>query len=240
MRSKFALAALMAFAPAAASAQVLNFEGIVPSGSSTTVPILDFYNGGTAGNGTSGTNYGVTFSANTIALCLNTTTIFCSNTSRGGLGDPSSSNGAAYFQTGASSVISRSTGFTIGFSFFYTNPFDVVASFDVYDGLNGTGNLLGSLNLPGTTNGASGACSAYYNPNYCPFSAAGLGFAGTAYSVVFQGGTDRLVFDDFTFGSIVPGEPGDPSTVPEPASMTLLATGLAGLAAARRRKRNAA
>ncbi len=49
-------------------------------------------------------------------------------------------------------------------------------------------------------------------------------------------GSDNVgLVTGFTFG---PSDPGG-DTVPEPATMTLLATGLAGMAAARRRKKNA-
>lgn len=53
-----------------------------------------------------------------------------------------------------------------------------------------------------------------------------------------SGNPDYWGFDDMTIGSVEQVTPG--GTVPEPASMTLLATGLAGLAAARRRKKSVA
>lgn len=52
------------------------------------------------------------------------------------------------------------------------------------------------------------------------------------------GGQDVWGFDDMTIGSVAQVVP-DPSVVPEPATMTLLATGLAGMVAARRRRKNA-
>lgn len=51
------------------------------------------------------------------------------------------------------------------------------------------------------------------------------------------GGEDIWAFDDMTIGGVEQVVPGD--VVPEPATMSLLATGLAGMAAARRRKKNA-
>jgi hypothetical protein len=230
MRGAAVLFAAALLLPLSASAQILNFEGINDGYPSGFAFIQDFYNGGLSSVGTSGPNYGIEFSANAQAICLNTIGVSCSNTSRGGQGNPDSQLGGLFFLSGDATYMNRAAGFTTGFSFFYTAP-NQGGSFSVWSGLNGTGILLASLNL-GTT---ASTCAPQYNAGFCPFVAAGVGFAGTAQSVTFAGVANQIVFDDVTFGSIIPDE--QPTVVPEPISMVLMGTGLAGVAAVRRRRR---
>jgi hypothetical protein len=224
VRRGIALALVLA-APALADAQVLTFEGISDFSSSATAPIGNFYNGG------AGPNFGVEFSPNALALCLNTATRQCSNGSRGGRGDPASQGTALFFLSGASTFMNRAAGFNDGFSFFYGAPFGTPGSFSVWSDLNGTGTLLGTVALPLTAQGP-GPC---FGAQGCPFFAAGLAFSGTARSVTFEGVANEIAFDDVTFGSATPG----PTTTPEPATTMLLATGLAALTWVARRRRGA-
>jgi hypothetical protein len=223
-------AALAALASGAASAQAavvsLNFEGVNATHPSGFAQILNYYNGGTSSDATTGTNYGVAFSSNALALCLNTATITCSNTSRGGLA-PGSELGALFFLSGASTVLDYAAGFTTGFSFNYSMVGPSNGAVNVWDGLGGTGNLLGSISLAVTTSGCPGFVGAY-----CPFVPIGVSFGGTAKSIEFAGVANFVVFDDVTFGSATPG-PG----VPEPASWALMIGGFGMVGAALRRRR---
>jgi hypothetical protein len=209
----------------------LNFEGINSSYPSTNYAnILEFYNGGTSNQGTSGTNYGVSFGSNALAICLNTLSGSCSNTSRGGVGDPTSDKGGLFFLDGTQTFMNMSSGFTDGFSFNYVS-LSYSGSVGVYDGLNGTGNLLATLNLSPN----AGSCPGY-SAGFCPFSAKGVNFAGVGKSISFAGVANQIVFDDITFGSSVPG-PDTGGGVPEPATwaMMIAGFGMAGVALRRRR-----
>lgn len=229
----FAATLLCAVGGSAQAAVVsLNFEGINSSyPTSNYASILDFYNGGTSSAGTSGTNYGISFGSNALAICLNTLSGSCSNTSRGGLGDPNSQQGGLFFLSGTQTFMNMASGFDTGFSFNYVS-LSYSGSVGVYDGLNGTGNLLATLNLSPN----AGSCSGY-SAQFCPFSPSGVSFSGIGKSISFAGVANQIVFDDVTFGSAIPGQPTGGNGVPEPATwaMMIAGFGMAGVALRRRR-----
>ena len=207
--------ASVTFVAAPAGAQTLTYEGI-----SRTypffdpIPVLNFYNGGTSGAGTTDPNYGISFSPNALAVCLNTISVTaggieCSGASRGGLGPPPSQFTGLAFSEGQNTYMNRAAGFVNGFSFVYS-ALDV-GTFWVWDGLNGTGRMLGAVVLPAT---AIGTCFEYRAP-FCPFFPASVSFAGVARSATFTGFADQIITDDLTFTAA------RTATVPEPSSIAL-------------------
>jgi hypothetical protein len=217
--------------PAAATVISLNFEGIAPYPNGNNVLVQNYYNGGTSSIGTTGTNYGVSFGDNALLICLNTPSTSCSNTSRGGVGDPNSQLGGLFFLAGNQTYLNFASGFDTGFSFNYASN-NTPGSVNVYDGLNGTGNILATVSLPVNAPGCPSLGS------FCPFGPAGVLFSGTAKSIGFGGVANQIVFDDITFGSDIPGPA---SGVPEPATWAtmLLGFGAVGVAMRRQRRRKA-
>jgi hypothetical protein len=71
----------------------------------------------------------------------------------------------------------------------------------MFDGPNGTGNILATLALPLTPfNGAPDPTG-----TFSPLVAIGVSFPGTARSVDFGGAVNQIGFDDITIGSATPG-----------------------------------
>ena len=176
------LLAAIPFAAAAQSNRVLTFEGL-----QHLEAVANFYNGGTGGNGsTSGSNFGVEFSTNSLGLIAS---------SAGGTGNfshnPSGST-IVYFLTGSSTVMNVPGGFSDQLSFYYSSS--NASEIRVFDGLNATGNLIASI--PITAQSASGCA----DTSYCNWTLASSSFAGVARSVDFAGTANFVAFDDIALG----------------------------------------
>jgi len=225
-----ALAALTLSAPAAA-ATVLGFERVNAAYPSGSAQILNFYDGGLSGAGTTGTNFGISFSANAVAVCLNSTTITCSNASTGGL-VPTSSKGAMGLGSSGVAIMDFSTAYTgaVGFRYAIVSG---VAFIKAYDGVGGTGTQLANLPLFANASG----CAAYA-ATLCTFGPGGLGFLTNARSLVFGGIAGGVVWDDITLGAGNDPLPPPALSVPEPAGWMLMLAGL-GLVGAVMRSRRA-
>ena len=187
--TKFLVAGALLLCGAPVMAQTLTFEGL-----NNGEAVGQFYNGGLGGSGSGpGTNHGIFFSSNALAL------IDTDAGGSGNFGGEPSPDTVMYFTSGTA-VMNVPAGFTTGFSFYYSAP-NNPASITVYDGLNGTGNVLATLALPTTPlNGAP-------DPNgaFSPFVPIGVTFAGTARSVDFGGSVSQVGFDNITIGSAAPG-----------------------------------
>ncbi len=158
--------------------------------------VLNYYDGGTGSLGSGpGTNYGVTFTPSFISIAVS--------------GFPGSPDVGTL--NGSSAIMNVSGGINEIFSFYYGSPSNSSGSVTLWSGVNGTGTLLNTINLPAES-------------GFNPVSA----FGDDAMSVVFSG-------TGVEFGEISNG----PSPViPEPSSLLLAGSGLAGLTAwVRRRQR---
>ncbi len=218
IKTAVAAASLVAaMAPAMAAVVVLDFEGV-----GNLANINNFYNGGTDSQGNSGVNHGIAFSTATLGI------VDADDGGSGNFANEPSSKTVMFFLDASNSVLNVAAGFTTGFSFFYTSS--TAASVSVWDGLNATGNQLGTLNL---TAQFGDNCSGDPSGSFCNWTAVGVAFGGTAMSIDFGGTANQTAFDDITFGSKDPGPP----PIPEPSTYALMALGLAGIGfVARRRK----
>ena len=99
------------------------------------------------------------------------------------------------YDEGQSIIINVGNGFGQKFSFRYASPF-AEHQVTIYDGVNGTGNVLASVQLPRTTdsNLTPGAYILESNPS------SNLLFQGIGKSVILGNQPNKLVIGDITFG----------------------------------------
>jgi PEP-CTERM motif len=208
---------VLAVASARAGTIVLTFEGL-----QNLEPVLNYYNGGLGGFGSGpGPNFGITFGSDSLGIV---------SVAVGGSGNFSGAPTmptVLFFLSGPGDVMDVPAGFTTGFSFFYSaiNEPGVVS---VWSGLNATGTMLASLDLP-VTPSEPGTPGCPFG-QYCPWFPVGVSFSGTAESVNFSGTANQIGFDNITLGSKTP-------VVPEPATLTLFGSGLLSLVGVVRRRR---
>jgi MYXO-CTERM domain-containing protein len=208
------MASVWAFGAGSAEADVtvLTFEGL-----GDNEAVEQYYNGGTGGDGSGpGPDYGIYFSDNALAI------IDSDAGGTGNFGGEPSPDTVMYFLSGAAATMNVPDGFETGFSFFYSainQPGQIV----VYDGLDATGNVLATLDLPVTPAfGAPDPTGAF-----SPLVPIGVAFDGVAESVDFGGTINQIGFDNITLGSEQPG--GGDVPVAEPTALGLVGLALMGL-----------
>jgi hypothetical protein len=197
------IALLVLSTPLTLYAQVttLTFEGL-----QDFEAILEFYNGGTGSLGSSGTNYGISFGPDALAL------IDSDSGGSGNFANEPSPDTAAFWLTGTSLTMNVSGGFSTGFSFYYSSSTAAVVT--IYDGPDGTGSVLTEINLIAQN---TDDCTGDPNGTFCNWTPTGADFSGVAMSVDFSGTANQIVYDEITFGSSTPGGNGESATPPIPA-----------------------
>lgn len=211
-----AVAVALSAGAGSAATFVLDFEGLQNNES-----VNDFYNGGTGSAGSSGTNYGVEFSTTSLAL------IDADAGGTGNFANEPTPDTILFFLSGGAATMNVAAGFETGFSFYYTSTVND-GFVNVYDGLDATGNLLASLNLPALGTAGNGDPSGTFDT----WDAVGVAFAGIAMSIDFGGTANQIGFDNVTFGRDVPIPPNE---VPVPAALPLLLGALGAFGVIRRR-----
>ncbi len=154
----------------------LYFEGIVDS---VAIRIGDYYE-----------SIGISFTENSLVTKSKTA---------GGTGNfqyNPSGDEVLFWLTGDYSIINVPSGFTEGFSFYYSSYYE--AAVELYSGVNGTGTRLARFSLDVTPPPED---YDYWYENWQPI---GVDFAGTAKSIKFIGVENKCGFDNVTFCNSTP------------------------------------
>jgi hypothetical protein len=187
-----AIIAALSSANTRAEKITLDFEGIGDTA------IGNFYNGGTDDSGKSGINYGIYFSNDALGL-IDTDESSSADFSGLFANEPSGSS-ALIFQGDSTATMNVAAGFDSAFALSYSSSADAIIR--IFDGLDGTGTELTSLNL--ATNYTNNNCIGDPSGNYCHWDKLHVTFKGKAMSVVFEGPQTSTFYDDITLGSQAP------------------------------------
>ncbi len=204
---------LISVAPAVSSAVILDFEGATSFES-----LNNFYNGGTDSAGAAGTNYGISFGGDALALANDVVSTYFTNAPSPVTAMTPVSNPDPLLTNASLNVAS---GFAGTASFYYSSTAETTV--EIFSGLNGTGSSLGTFNL---ANNATSGCS---DSPYCHWDLLSVTFAGVAQSIKFGTAGDVAAFDNVTV-----------APVPLPAAGWLMLSALGGIGSFVRRKRAAA
>ena len=206
------LALIAAAVPAVAAQTTIDFEGTASFGS-----ILEFYNGGVDAAGNSGANYGVSLTASATSLSNDNLNNYFSN---------APTPGTVMFAPDSMAYLNAANGFFNSVSLYYSSDIAAPNSVNIYSGLNGTGDLLGSFSL--NMNAQTG-CT---DTSFCNFELSTVTFSGTGKSISFDGAAGHTAFDNVAFDNVAV------TPVPEPTTYALMMLGLAGIGMVARRRRS--
>ena len=213
----FVGASVIAAGSASAAEVMLDFEGIANGAA-----VGNYYNGAVGG----GTNYGISFSPATLAS-IDCDVPGVDQNNCGNFANEPSASTIMFFTSANNAILTVAAGFVDRFSFFYSSL--TAAQVTVWDGLNGTGNLLATINI---TNQATLNCTGDPTGAFCNWTSVSSMFNGVARSINFGGTANQTGFDNISFGVPTAGS----GVVPEPMSLALVGAALLGLAVARRNK----
>jgi len=193
-------ASIFAASPAFSAQVTIDFEG-----TTSFAAVDNYYNGG------AGPNYGISFSPSALALSNDGTGF---GTPDGRYYSNAPTNGTVFFAPDSPAIANVSSGFVGSVDFYYSSK-STSTTVGVFDGLNGTGSLLGSVTL---------APNADAVEVYDTWSQASVNFLGAGRSIVFGNNDGAIAYDNITV-----------SAVPLPPTAWLFISGLAALGFMKRR-----
>lgn len=189
------------FSPVAGQGEitVLDFEGL-----GNVDSVNEFYDGGTSGQGFMGEDFNIQFTSGALAVI---------DSDVGGSGnfanEPSPSTIMVFLDE--EPILNALDGFDTGFSFYYSSVTSG-GSVTVFDGLDGTGNIIGSTTFDGLGQLPEDEGGDPDGENNI-FDIVSVPIDGIGFSILFSGVENQVGFDNITFGSVTPVQTCPPEDV---------------------------